>query len=247
LGTANGGRITREQWAMNAERKGKQNPNEDEEELGREPRGTPLRLAVPKMTTPGTAVGGLKLNRSGAVAHSVIDSERLLALSSLLRNGSREVEFFLLGKSMEPSLPDRSWIRVKLVRNDQFMAGQVLSYVLPGRVVAHRLVRSVKSWSKEYLITRGDATVCCDWPVPATSVLGIVTAFSTCDHWQPVGPLPERGFGFRCLAFLISSLVAGILMVSPSAATRTAKSIIRIRGMAERLMGHWNRCWPWVA
>ena len=183
----------------------------------------------------------MKLNQSSVVGHSVFDSERLLALSSLLRKGSREFEFFLQGKSMGGVLPDGSRIRVRLAAEDQFMVGQVLIYVAKDRMVVHRLVRFVKSGSNDYLITRGDATVCCDLPILASSALGIVMEFSTTGPWQPVGPSVERWFGFRWLAFAICRVVGGLLRVSPSYACWTAKSIIGIHGMAERVAGFVKR------
>jgi hypothetical protein len=183
----------------------------------------------------------VKLRPTSEKGSPVFDGERLLAFSGFLGMSSREFEFLLQGGSMRPILPDGSKIRVRPAADEQFMVGQVLTYVVKDRMVAHRLVRSVKSRSKEYLITRGDATVCCDWPVPATSVVGIVIGFSTRESWQSVGQPPERSFGFRWLAFLISSLIASILRVSPSAAVWTAKRIIRIHGMVERGMGYLKR------
>jgi hypothetical protein len=183
----------------------------------------------------------VKLNPSGVVDDSAFDRERLLAFSGLLSKSSREFEFLLQGKSMGPPLPDGSRIRVRLAADDQFMVGQVLTYVAKDRMVAHRLVRSVKSGSNHYLITRGDATVCCDLPVLATSVLGPVIGFCTTGSWQPVGPPLERWFGFRWLALLIASLVGGILRVSPAAAVGTARRIIRIHGTIERAAGFLKR------
>ena len=183
----------------------------------------------------------MKFDASSVEGLPVFDSERLLAFGGLLGKSSREFEFLLQGKSMGPLLPDGSRIRVRLAADDQFMVGQVLTYVAKDRMVAHRLVRSVKSGTKYYLITRGDSTVCCDLPVPATAVLGLVTGFSTSGPWQPVGLPPERWFGFRWLALLISSLVGGILRVSPSAAAWTAKRIIKIRGAIERGTGFLKR------
>ena len=212
----------------------------------------------------------MKLNPSSVVAQPVVASERLLAISSLLKRGSRDFDFQLHGKSMAPALPDGSWIRVRPAADGRFTVGQVLTYVAKDRVVAHRLVLSMKSRSTEYLIsagnqilraprvirysvlsmksrsteyliTRGDATVCCDWPVPATSVLGTVIGFSADRPWQPVGPPPERWLGFRSTALLISSVVAHLLKVSPRAAVFTAKRFIRIHGMVERAMGYLKR------
>ena len=121
------------------------------------------------------------------------------------------------------------------------MVGQVLTYVAKDRMVAHRLVGSVKSGSDHYLIMRGDATVCCDVPVLGTSVLGLVIGCCATGSWQPVGPPPKRWFGFRWLALLISSLVGGILRLSPAAAVWTAKRIFRIHGTIERATGFLKR------
>jgi hypothetical protein len=183
----------------------------------------------------------VKMNTSSVEGLPVFDSERLLALSGLLSKRTREFEFLLQGKSMEPLLPDGSKIHVRLSADDQFTVGQVLTYVAKDRVVAHRLVRSVKSGGNRYLVTRGDSTVCCDLPILATSVLGLVIGFSTTGPWQPIGPPPERWFGFRWLAFLISSLVGAILKVSPSAAVWTAKLIIRVHRTIERATGFLKR------
>ena len=183
----------------------------------------------------------VKLNPSRVAGQLVLGSQRLLAISNLLRKGSREFDFLLHGKSMAPTLPDSSWIRVLPAEKGRFTVGQVLTYASKDRVMAHRLVRSMKSGSTEYLITRGDATVCCDWPVPATSVLGTVIAFSTGGLWQPVGPPPERGLVFRSMAFLISNLVGNLLRVSPRIAVSTAKRIIRIHGMVEKARGYLKR------
>jgi hypothetical protein len=176
-------------------------------------------------------------SRSGAA----FDSERLLALSSLLRKGSREFEFLLQGKSMGDALPDGSRIRVRLADKDHFMVGQVLIYVAKDRLVVHRLLRSVKSWGNHYLITRGDAAVCCDLPVPASCVLGIVLEFSTTGPWQPVGPQVERWFGFRWLAFMTYRVVGGLLRISPPCAVWTAKRIIGIHRTVERATGFLQR------
>lgn len=172
---------------------------------------------------------------------AAFDSERLFALSSLLRKGSRELEFLLQGKSMGGALPDGSRIRVRLADTDHFMVGQVLIYVAKDRMVVHRLLRSVKSGGNHYLITRGDAAVCCDLPVPASCVLGSVLEFSTAGPWQPVGPPVETWFGFRWLAFIIFRVVGGLLRVSPSCAVWTAKRIIGIHGTVERATGFLRR------
>jgi hypothetical protein len=176
-------------------------------------------------------------SRSGGA----FDRGGMSAFVSLLRKGSQEYEFLLQGKSMGDAVPDGSRIRVRLTGNALFMVGQVLIYVAKDRMVVHRLVGTVKSGSIQYLITRGDAAVCCDLPVPASSVLGIVQEFSSTGAWQTVAPPVERWFGFRWMALMIYRVVGGLLRVSPSCAVWTAKRIIRIHGTVERATGFLRR------
>jgi len=183
----------------------------------------------------------VKVNLPIAADGPAFDGERLLAVSSLLRNGSREFEFLLQGTSMGGVLPDGSRIRVRFAEKGAFKAGQVLTYVTEDRVLAHRLVRFVRSRNNLYLITRGDATVCCDLPVLESSVLGVVEEFSTADEWQPVGPPAKRWFGFRLLALAISSLIGSLLRVNPSCAVWVARRIIAIHKMSGKVTGFLKR------
>jgi len=201
------------------------------------------------MGSPMQSAGKMKLNQSSVVGHSGFDSECFLALSRLLRKGSREFEFFLSGTSMGPTLPAGSWIRVRLAADGEFMVGQVLTYVAKDRVLAHRLVRSVKSGNQEYLITRGDATVCCDLPVVSSSVIGIVTEYCAAGSWQPVGPPRARWFGFAWTAWAISAAVGGLVRRNPGIAAWTARRIIRIHRLLMRLAGFATRHvarWSWA-
>src|SRR5207253_606912 len=156
--------------------------------------------------------------QNGRRGHRPITTDRRISAGNQILRAPR-----FHGKSMAPALPDGSWIRVRPAADGRFTVGQALTYVAKDRGVAPRLGLSMKSRSTEYLITRGDATVCCDWPVPATSVLGTLIGFSADRPWQPVGPPPERWLGFRSTALLISSVVAHLLKVSPRAAVFTAK------------------------
>ncbi len=183
----------------------------------------------------------MKLNSPIAADAPAFDGERLLAVSNLLRNSCKEFEFELQGTSMGGALPNGSRIRVRFTDRDSFKAGQVLTYVAADRVLAHRLVRSVNSGKKLYLITRGDATVCCDLPVLESSVLGVVEEFSAAEEWQPVGPPAEKWLGARWLGFAISSLVGSLLRVNPSCALWAAKRIIGIHGISVRVTGFLKR------
>jgi hypothetical protein len=170
-----------------------------------------------------------------AASGASLDRERLLAFSSLLRDGSTAFEFALQGGSMGSVLPDGSRIRVRFVPQDELVADQIVAYVAEDRMVVHRLVRFAKWHYETYVIARGDATVCCDLPVPASSVIGIVTEYCTTGPWQPVGPARARWFGFAWAASAISSVVGWLVGLHPRIAIWTARRMIRIHRLAMRL------------
>jgi hypothetical protein len=174
---------------------------------------------------------------SGEPSGTALDSERLLALSSLLSKGSREFESSVRGRSMGSILPDGSRIRISFATGHKFVAGQIVAYVAKDRIVAHRLLRCATSHGGHYLITRGDATLCCDLPVLASSVIGIVSEFWTDGSWQPVGPQCRRWFGFRWTASVISGMVAVLVKLNPGVATWMAGFMIRIHSLGTRISG----------
>jgi hypothetical protein len=172
---------------------------------------------------------------------AVFDSDRLLALSTLLRKGPTEFESPVQGGSMGSVLPDGSRIRIRFAPQASFMAGQIVTYAAKDRMVAHRLVRLAKWRQEQYLITRGDATVCCDLPVLASSGIGIVTELFASGAWQPPGPAQRRWFGFRWTARATSAVVGGLVRLHPEIAAWMARRIIRIHRLAMRLAGFARR------
>jgi hypothetical protein len=174
---------------------------------------------------------------SGKPSGAAWDAERLLALSSLLSKGSREFESLVRGASMGSILPDGSRIRVSFATGQKFVAGQIVAYLAKDRIVAHRLLRCATSRGSHYLITRGDATLCCDLPVLASSVIGVVSEFSTDGSWQPVGPQGSRWFGFRWTGSAISGMVAVLVKLNPRVAAWVAGFMIRIHSLGARIPG----------
>ena len=172
-------------------------------------------------------------NRSAAA----FDRERLLALSSLLRRSSREIESYVRGRSMGSVLPEGSQIRIRFSTADVLEAGQIVTYIGKDRLVAHRLVQFATSRDDQYLITRGDGTVCCDAPVRASSIIGIVTEFRNCGRWQPVGSPVARGRGSRLMASAICGLVITVLRLNPSFSSWVAALMVEIRWLVLRFIG----------
>ena len=157
------------------------------------------------------------------------DNERIMALSTFLRSGALQFETCVRGGSMGTALPDGSKIRIRFVRENQLTVGQIVVYVSKYGVVAHRLVRCANSNGVRYLITRGDATICCDAPIQSSAVFGIVTEFLSAESWQPVPRPAPRWFGIRVVASAISGLIWAVLRVNAQVSSLVARQLARIR------------------
>jgi hypothetical protein len=162
------------------------------------------------------------------------DREWLLALSSLLKKNSREIESCVRGGSMGSALPEGSRIRIRFSTADSFVAGQIVTYIAQDRLVAHRIVQSATSYDDHYVITRGDGTVFCDAPVRTSSVIGIVTEFRNNERWQPVGPPADRGRGSGLVAAAISGMVVTLLRLNPRFSSWFAARMVEIRWVVIR-------------
>jgi hypothetical protein len=167
----------------------------------------------------------------------VLNRERLLALSSFLKDGTTEFGSSVRGRSMGKALPDGSHIHVRLVPQRDLRVGQVVAYVAEDRMVVHRVVRLATWHQDQYLVTRGDATVVCDRPVLALSVVGVVTDHCTIDVWEPVGAPPVRGFLVNRMASAISALLGGLVQLSPQLADWAARRMIRSHQLIMRFCG----------
>lgn len=166
-----------------------------------------------------------------------VDRERLLALSSLLRNSSPQIESQVHGGSMGSVLPEGSQIRIRIGAVSRFVPGQIVTYIAKDKIIAHRLVQSATSYDDHYVITRGDATLCCDAPVRTSSVIGIVTEFHKSGSWQPIGPPAKRGRGSQLMASAISGMVVALLQLSPRISCWAVARIFDIRRAAMRSVG----------
>jgi hypothetical protein len=157
------------------------------------------------------------------------DNELILALSTFLRSGALQFETCVRGGSMGTALPQGSKIRIRFASENQLTVGQIVVCVSKYGVVAHRLVRCANSNGVRYLITRGDATICCDAPIQSSAVFGIVTELLVAGSWQPVPRPAPRWFGFRVVASAISGVTWAVLRVSPQVSCLIATNVARIR------------------
>jgi hypothetical protein len=182
---------------------------------------------------------------SDGLGDTSFDGPRLLALSCLLSKSSREIETSVRGGSMGSVLPEGSRIRIRFGGAGSLVAGQIVTYIAKDRLIAHRLVQFANSHNDRYLITRGDATVCCDAPVLLSSVIGVVSEFRSSEQWQPVGPSVDRGRGFRLLASAICAVVVNLLRLNPGLSFWFATRMVEIRSVVLRLIGLAKRYAPY--
>jgi signal peptidase I len=191
-------------------------------------RASPSDATVDRVTNPSLL----------ADAHGVVlNRERVLAFSGFLKDGSREFGTWVRGRSMGNVLPNGSQVRVRIVPERDLAVGHVVAYVAEDRMVVHRLVRFTKSGDDQYLITRGDATVCCDRPVRASSVVGVVTEHCATGTWEPVRLPQGRGFAINWIASAISLGIGGLVGLSPRLADWMAIRLIRGHKLVMRLRG----------
>lgn len=132
-------------------------------------------------------------------------------VARLLRKVGSVVEVRVEGTSMEPSLPADVMVRIRCTGMKAMEPGDVVAFLAGGRrLTIHRLVLS--KTRRPYVLTRGDANIFCDPPVPVGDVVGRVMARSSGDDaWGPVPDIgPRTGF-FGAVATFNARLTAAAL------------------------------------
>jgi hypothetical protein len=119
----------------------------------------------------------------GAAELAGLRGDQLRAVAALWARSRREVSARFGGSSMEPTIPPGTEVLLACGRAPA--VGDVVAYVMGDQVVVHRLeARARGGW----LLTRGDAHVAPDLPVPARDVVATVVAVG--DPGRPVAPAP---------------------------------------------------------
>jgi len=81
------------------------------------------------------------------------------------------------GSSMRPALVDGDLVTVEPVNSHNVYAGDIILYQsLRDTALIHRIVRLEQRTNGRFIITRGDASVALDVPVPIHHVMGRVTS-----------------------------------------------------------------------
>src|SRR5688572_29536879 len=117
-----------------------------------------------------------------------LSGERLEAVAKLWARAAREVGARFGGASMQPTISPGCEVRLRCGAAPAL--GDVIAYVHGDQVVVHRLV--ARRADRRWLLTRGDAHVAPDFPVPSSAaILGTVIAVGGTGGLGPVAPEPR--------------------------------------------------------
>jgi hypothetical protein len=143
-------------------------------------------------------------------------------LAPLLRKSGLEIESEIRGSSMHPTLPAGTRIRIRC-GNAPYRPGDIVA-IVADPPIAHRVISCLRRGSRDYVITRGDASWYCDLPVVEEQILGVVTAQLDADGWRAPSACqaPEGLTGL--LASVSHRLMRAALRVSDNAASLVARA-----------------------
>ncbi len=167
--------------------------------------------------------GGIVMTTAGFVG-----PDDVATLAGLLKRSGTEIESRIRGTSMLPTLRPGAHVRIRCGHAAAAL-GDVVAFLNAGGLMGHRLVARRRG----YLITRGDGSALCDPPIPATAVLGTLTAWrlDETDQWRAVPPSPPP----VPAAVLGTSLVAKLLAVHPGLARAAAIVPLVLRSVLARV------------
>lgn len=176
-----------------------------------------------------------------AAGPKFIEPEKLLTVALRFRSTMDIVESRISGHSMRSTLPAGSRIRIQCGNLDGAMSGTVVAFLGGSTLIAHRVVsRGRGPRARDFLLTRGDATIICDAPVQADRVLGVVTHVAIGDQWRPLPPA-SRGLLARVGGGLVSGTMTLALELDPQAARSIAATCFQVRSMARHVKSRVRR------
>jgi hypothetical protein len=144
------------------------------------------------------------------------------ALAPLLKQSGLEIESEVRGSSMHPTLPAGSRIRIRC-GSAASRPGDIVAIVADPPIV-HRVVSHQRCRSRQYTITRGDASWYCDLPVTDDQILGTVCEQQEGGSWRaPRAFEPPTGVRSALAWLSLRSMQAAICM-SERAASLLARA-----------------------
>lgn len=161
-------------------------------------------------------------------------AQHLDAALSLYRRRGQLIESTVRGRSMMPTLPPGSRIRIRCQPHRVYHRGEVVAFLTSGHVVAHRVRWQVPGRQGGYLVTQGDALRVPDVPVAVPAVLGPVVGIWGEGGWRPV-PEEQRRSRLGQLACVTAvGLLAGLLRLAPALGHAASRLLLRLDRLIPR-------------
>ena len=141
------------------------------------------------------AYDGIKAERGSEVN---LDAPGFLEQARQLLSNNIPLQIRLTGDAMAPSIQDGDVVTVEALRDEAVQAGDIILYhSIRDTAVIHRVVRVEKSSSEQRVLTRGDAAVQSDIPVPLHRILGKVKRVERAGEPMKIAKAAGSGNKFR--------------------------------------------------
>jgi signal peptidase I len=136
-----------------------------------------------------------------------LDAPDLLKRARYELSRQHAVTLRVSGSAMRPSLEDGDLVTIEPVNSHSVHTGDIILYQsLRDTALIHRIVRLEQRASGRFVVTRGDASVSLDVPVPIHHVMGRVT---TIDRDGEQIELPVQATGFMAWLWRLVARLRG--------------------------------------
>jgi signal peptidase I len=152
------------------------------------------------------------------------------------------LESVVQGISMGRTLAPGSTIRIELAERPTYRVGDVVAFLAGRRLIVHRLVyRGNSRMARGFLLTRGDANLIPDAPVPEANVLGPVIAVRSDADWLTLYGRPRSSPARVTSAFFLLVVIVA-LRINPKYASICVGLLRRCEtGLRSKLRKSWMR------
>jgi hypothetical protein len=161
-----------------------------------------------------------------------LTGDQMLAFGGVLARSGKAIEVEISGTSMGSTLPSGCRIRIRQLSVEEYHSGQVVAFVAGSAFIAHRIVYR----SRHGVLTRGDSQSWCDLPVPASAILGVVSACLVDGEWRLLGDSVPFDCERRKRNRMIEALLRVCLRIDLGLAQRASRMLMRLARWRQRLV-----------
>jgi hypothetical protein len=162
-----------------------------------------------------------------------LDPDRLHAMVQLLNKRGNSVPSCIVGSSMGSSLPSGAEIFIQPRPVETIRRGQVVAYLRGTGLVAHRVVFN----GLGYLVTLGDALLCCDVPFEESRVLGVIESYVFDGRDFSIPEPSGRGHWHRMINGISEVVTISLLRIDARLSKTISAGLLRLDGKIQTMRG----------